>query len=50
MCEAQRAKFKPQWIQGLEITEDMEHLQRKSLGSEKSQPEGEPCGLMASRS
>lgn len=49
MCEAQRVKFKPQWTQELETTENMEHLQRKSLESEKSQHKGEPCDLYIAR-
>lgn len=47
MYEAERAKFKPQWTP--DIAETVGHLQRKTKGSEKSQPKREAMWFVGSK-
>lgn len=49
MYEAEREKFNPQWTQGQEISETTEHLQRKIVGSERSQSKGEVMQFVGSK-
>lgn len=45
MYEAERAK----WTQGQDISETMGHLQRKTVGSERSQSKGEAIEFVGTK-